>query len=256
LGLFTFSAERITGMAAWLHSRRWSPTVYGEYRKYVRSRAPLLKGRTEDCADLSVFLLVEYAAAKGLPLTFLDNANVCYASKAPRQTPGDLLFSKSWNTKDDFFRAVKARVGASSLLLKDTVQNPKGPEPGDLMLKSDHAALVFAVYLPGQRHPRSTETAIPLYPGRVQAARQTNILEYFRNEEGNMIGPPPMVSHFDYLNHRGEGGKQQAELMLYARVDDPDFVDFRFRMFNPVVLENWDDWSGEGKPPPRAWKIP
>jgi hypothetical protein len=42
-----------------------------------------------DCADMSLILLIEFAAGSGLPVTFWDNKEVRYISKATRQTPKD-----------------------------------------------------------------------------------------------------------------------------------------------------------------------
>ena len=107
------------------------------------------------------------------------------------------------------------RINAKALLSWNTVVSTSGPEPGDLMLKGDHAALVYAVYQPGSRHARAQDAQVPVFPGAQQAAMQPTTLEYFRDADGQMVGPVTPVRRFDYLNHRGEGGKQAAELIYF-----------------------------------------
>jgi hypothetical protein len=53
------------------------------------------EGDTRDCADLSVLLIIEFAAESGLPLTFYDNAGVRYISKAERQSPANKLLAQN-----------------------------------------------------------------------------------------------------------------------------------------------------------------
>jgi hypothetical protein len=74
-------------MPAWNHTNSWNGTFYDDYRKYVRFGASAMKGRLEDCADLSMLLIVEFAAMQGLPLTFTDNREVRYSSRAASQFP-------------------------------------------------------------------------------------------------------------------------------------------------------------------------
>jgi hypothetical protein len=237
-------------MAAWNHYADWSPATYDNYRRTVQRTAPSYKGSTEDCADLSIKLIVDFAASNGLSLTFKDNVGGGYCSKSSQQwhaVPGRRL---SWGNKEEYYNAVKRRLNATALWNWNTVKNPRGPEPGDLMLKPGHAALVFAVYPPGMRHPKSSDQTIPTYPGEIKAAAQINVLEYFRDGDGQVIGPPGLGLRFDYLNHRGEGSpiKQRAELIYYASVSDHSFRDFQFRSYNNTVLLNWTNWNGVGEP--------
>src|ERR1044072_7550407 len=74
-------------MPAWNHTSTWTSQYYEAYRKYVKVSAAALKGRLEDCADLSMLLIVEFAAQQGLPLTFTDNQDIYYSSKADGQYP-------------------------------------------------------------------------------------------------------------------------------------------------------------------------
>ena len=139
-----------------------------------------------------------------------------------------------------------------ALLNENTEVNRGGPEPGDLMVKHDHTALVFAIYRAGRAHPRAQDRSIPVVPGPEQARLQLSQTEYFRQA---MPAPsdkrPNEIDHetrFDYLNHRGEG-KQAAELILYARVSEMRQQGFEFRKYRANVLENWPDWNGMGDPP-------
>jgi hypothetical protein len=234
-------------MAAWRHVSYWNEGVYGRYRTYVTYRALQFRGRTDlDCADMSIILLIEFAALHTLPLTFWDNNQVRYISKAKRQTPKDsrLLRSYSWKSTAEYIRAVRNRVGASALLRQNTVPNSRGPQPGDLMASGDHTALIYAVYPPTVEHPRAADRRIPIFPGRVQAAKETFQTEYFRSGETEAV---PVV-HFDYLNHRGEG-KEAAELMYFASADAMRREGFQYRMYKPGVTDNWREWNGDADPP-------
>ena len=77
---------------------------------------------------------MEFAAEEGLPVTFWDNDEVRYPSKGTRQTPTSsrVLRTKSWDDKGEYLDAVRARIGAKSLVEHNTVVNPRGPEPCDL----------------------------------------------------------------------------------------------------------------------------
>jgi hypothetical protein len=75
-------------MAAWKHYKFWTDHLYDAlYRKYVMDNAAKYEGYTEDCADLSLFLLIDFAAENGLPLTFYDNAGVRYISRGQTHEP-------------------------------------------------------------------------------------------------------------------------------------------------------------------------
>ncbi|GEM_PF-2243152 len=74
-------------MAAWNHTNNWTNEYYKAYRKYVTANASSMKGREEDCADLSMLLIVNFAAQEGLPLTFTDNNDIRYSSKEGGQIP-------------------------------------------------------------------------------------------------------------------------------------------------------------------------
>lgn len=232
-------------MAAWRHYSYWDPRKYQFYRRYVATNGPRFRGRADlDCADITMVLMIEFAAANGLPVTLWDNDRVRYISKATRQVPksGKILGTRTWSSKDDYIKAVTHRIGAKSLVNENSVPNPAGPESGDLMAKVDHAALVFQVYHRGQDHPRATDKSIPIFPGNDKAMLELNQTEYFRDAESQPD------THVDYLNHRGFG-KEKAELMYFAGATEMRQQGFRFLMYAPGVLDNWKDWDGEGDPP-------
>ena len=64
---------------AWKHSNHWDDEKFMAYRNYVARMAPQLRGRTEDCADLSMLLFIDFAADNGLPVTFWDNDRILIA---------------------------------------------------------------------------------------------------------------------------------------------------------------------------------
>jgi hypothetical protein len=241
-------------MAAWFHSRYWDSSIYEAYRLYVSNEAPKFRGNTLDCADLSMLLLIEFASSRELPLTFRDNSQVRYISKAACQCPEAGLFkTKKWNNKDEFIKAVTKRIGAKALVNYNTVNNPSGPQPGDLMLKEDHASLVYKVYGPSAMHPKAYDKSIPVFPGNNIAKTQLNQTEYFRSPmpdqddfRPNEIDAPWI--RIDYLNHRGYG-KEKAELIYYANAKEMTDSGFQFRMYGPSVLDNWTDWNGINQPP-------
>src|SRR5215469_4981807 len=185
-------------MSAWTHTNWWQPNTYGEYRRFVSQRAPQYRGQTADCADISLTLLVDFASQRGLPLTFWDNADVRYISKATRQTPKDsrIAHTRTWSNKAEFLRAVQKRIGADSLLKKNTLTNPSGPQPGDLMSSAQHTALVFAVRAGAGAHPRAADRTIAPFPGDVVARTQLNQTEYFRTT----VSRASAGLYVDYLN--------------------------------------------------------
>jgi hypothetical protein len=233
-------------MSAWTHTNWWQPGTYSEYRRFVSQQAPQYRGQTADCADISLTLLVDFASQHGLPLTFWDNSDVRYISKGTRQTPKDsrVGHTRTWSNKADFLYAVKKRIGAKSLLQKNTMTNPSGPQPGDLMSSTEHAALVFAVRAGPGAHPRAADRSIAPFPGDMVARTQLNQTEYFRTTMSTVSAG----LYIDYLNHRGYG-KEKAELIYEASVAEIKGMGFDFRAYHPGVLDNWLDWDGLGDPP-------
>src|SRR3954468_1226902 len=124
-------------MAAWKHSNRifWDAKTYGAYRADVEERAERFEKRKEDCADLSMYLLIDFAAKNGLPLTLRDNGNRYYMSKANAAIIGPSIVkyerSITWSTQGEFYDVVKRKIGAEALWKQNTVVNDYGPLPGD-----------------------------------------------------------------------------------------------------------------------------
>jgi hypothetical protein len=228
--------------------------MYQEYRKFVSEEAPKFRGKKPDCADISITLLINFAALRGLPVTFWDNDHVRYVSKATRQTPSGGLRTLFWRNADEYLDVVRRRIGAEALVDHNMVINPRGPEPGDLMGHLEHAALVFRVYPPSVIHPRAYDKSVPVFPGNEVARKQLNQTEYFRTQipAKNEFGPTEIDAgpHFDYLNHRGLG-KEKAELMFFANIMEMRRQGFYFRMYKPGVIDNWLDWKDGRDDPPR-----
>ena len=255
-------------MPAWNDFNTWNGYTYNGYMQFVASQAPRYRGSTEDCADLSVKLLIDYAEINRLPVSFWSMFDVLYSSRASHQWPEvwpPHSLSLSWSDKRSFYSAVKRRIDSKSLLEKNTfpIKNSADVWPGDLMLKKDHTAIVFAVYPPGATHPFLQRADIPDFPSPEKAASQLDVLEYFRTARtttNNLRSIPPSEMkkvHVDYLNHRGEAypegapKKQKAELIYFADADDMvNTFQLNYRRLGPkTVLNNWTDWKGNDAPP-------
>src|SRR3712207_3708469 len=99
-------------MPAWKHSdvndcTAWE--TYGNYRKYVGSKGADMRWREEDCANLSMSLLIDFAAEHGLTLTFEDNAGRRYISKASgvvipytNAQPNVVVAGQGGSTKEEY----------------------------------------------------------------------------------------------------------------------------------------------------------
>ena len=71
-------------MAAWHHRAHWGPTTYSRYRTYVTEWAPTYRGRKDlDCADMSLTLLIEFAAANGLAVTLKSDDGTRSSRRRP-----------------------------------------------------------------------------------------------------------------------------------------------------------------------------
>ncbi|MBK8258516.1 MAG: hypothetical protein IPK82_38385 [Polyangiaceae bacterium] len=242
-------------MAAWRHTAYWKSSDYfTQYRRYVQERARDYMGRTEDCADISVLLIINFAAEKGLPVTFTDGDGVLYCSKAEQQHPSRVLRTLEWGDGDQaaYAQAIQRRISSSNLIARNLEANDIGPQPGDLMIKSDHTALVFSWFpVPAASswsHPKDADFVagkIPLFPGQEIARKQLDQLEYFRQAPSDV---PDSMGYIDYLNHRGEG-KQRAELIYRAPVSEMQRQGLKFMKYNADVLRDWENWDGKGAPP-------
>jgi hypothetical protein len=252
-------------MAAWKHYSQWNEARYKQYRNYAANKAPGYKGRKEDCADLSIMLLIDFAAANGLPITFKDVDDWFYISKAwYAWGPDGHIINVPFFTKEMFTTVVQKNIQTKSLWYHNTVVNPSGPEAGDLMMKyttgfagrtvDNHTALVFSVLPPGKSHPKSHDPNVKIFPGREKAKEDFNGTEYIMgtvdkdDDWATTSLDPDKEYHFDYLNSRGDK-KRNAELIYYANKAQLLDDGFEFRRYAPLVLDNWSDWDGEGYPP-------
>jgi hypothetical protein len=258
-------------MAGWNHTNQtgWDADAYMEYRKLAMYKAKSFRGRKEDCADLSMMLLVQFAAKEGLALTFKDNGGARYISKADGVMANIgstriLITDLSWKTPEEYLAVVQRKIGVEALWKHNTVKNQYGPQAGDLLmiytekwwgLRTDrhHAALVYRPYPVGTSHPQEKDTSIPNFPGGDAAEEQVNVTEYFKGT----VDPDSGVtlsraadgdSHFDYLNSRASS-KRNAELIYFANSRQATADGFEFRMYGSNVLDNWFDWDGKGIAP-------
>jgi hypothetical protein len=234
-------------MAAWNHTSYWDQAKYQLYRGYVSEQAPLWRGhRGLDCADLSTVFVIHFAFLYGLPVTFWGMDRVRYISKGERQTPAATFFNKTWLSRDEYISAVLDRLNTQAVWTRNTIGNPRGPQPGDLMIGYGsglhHTALVYRVYAPGAPHPRAGDPTVPDFPGDEEAIAQAHQTEYFRSRQ------PDANVHVDYLNYRSRR-KDRAELIYFASVADMRSQGLEFRQWKPGVIDNWTDWNGRGDPP-------
>ena len=252
-------------MAAWKHTRYWSGGPFYElYRRFARAEGPGYEGQPEDCANISILLLVEFAAQQGLALTFTGPDGTLYCSKATERHPSDArwLQDYSWGDKDAFIQVVRAQIGSKTLVERNTLVNPVGPQAGDLMLQAGHTALVLDWYAPGRTHRRAADTTSgvsSLFPGPDEAKKPLNQMRSFRADSRDDPGRSDPKGRFDYLNYRGMGVddqpiKQKAELTYNASVTELEGSGVEFRKYDVGVLDDWSDWDGTGAPPRRQAK--
>jgi len=198
-----------------------------------------------------MIILIEFAASRGLPLTFTDAERGIYPSIGD-QTLFDNNHSTgrlwAWTTRYEYMEGVCRGLGVHDLWKYNTVVNPAGPMPGDVLMKYTHAkyhhaALIFDTYAPGQTHPKQRDTSVPDYPGDDAAEEQYAATEYFRGwtgpDEKTSSRYPDKDVHFDYLNHRGHK-KPLAELIYFANARQFREDKFEFRMYSPNVLTGDD----------------
>src|SRR4051794_28807293 len=256
-------------MAAWAHRYGWNSDVYYRYRKAVMAKARSYEKSDRDCADLSITLLIEFAAAHGLCVTFTDGKDRRYISKAGglvQGSPGgkyELDDDVTWDSKEEFLATVRKRTSAWDLFYHNSRVNEYGPVPGDLMLRAEakddsHAALVFGTYAPGQpAFPEYRDPAgYPSFPGGDAAMKNYNQTRYFRGDvdaDGVTIAREPKAPfdkdvHFNYLNSRGNK-KRNAELIYFANARQMREDGFDFFEYSLLVTDNWADFDGDGVPP-------
>ena len=264
-------------MAAWTHSKHsaWSDSVYQGYRSAVTANAWDFRGHEGlDCADLSMKLLVDFAAKSGLCLTFKDDQGL-YISKADgmldpnyggvgagagapalEHRPGT-----RWKNKDHYFDVVHLKMITKTLWDFNT-ENVERVSPGDLLIQYKrrgwrntihHTALVFRVYPPGQSHPWEDRKDIPDFPGDDVAKNQVDQTLYFRgtiNDDTEVTASrrPDQDTHIDYLNYRSKK-KDRAEIILFGNLRQFLNDGMETRKWAKSVIDNWSDWDGSDVPP-------
>src|SRR5262249_20809463 len=133
-------------MAAWKHdpTKSWrSNDNYAAYGTYASWWAHGYRGRDDDCADLSMKLLIDYASANGLATTFEDNAGGRYISKAgapiaKNPFTNELIYNDkphpfadhSWSNPDEYFEVVSKKIGVEALWKHNTKVNSIVPHVG------------------------------------------------------------------------------------------------------------------------------
>jgi len=278
-------------MAAWTHYATWDGNnrkVYATYRKYVTQNAPGRRSTKDlDCSDLSITLIIEFAAKYGLPVTFKDAEGAFYSSKArsaivPKTSGYDGAGAgagaprydedtRVWDNSEKFLAVVRDKLQTKSLYLYNMELNsPSGPDSGDLMIryrtkwfgtkvdqKNTHTALVYQSYAPGAPHLLENRKDVPSFPGRDQANSQPNT-EYFRGTVDASTGvttyrAPDMDTHFDFLNSPADR-KRIAELIYFANARQLRDEGFEFYRFKEGVVDNFADWNGEANTFP-YWRL-
>jgi hypothetical protein len=204
-----------------------------------------------------MLLLIEFAAQEGLPVALKDNDGNVYRSRTEYTSyaiggvAGGVMGvlgigyaarnTVSWKNADEFYQAVKQRIGAEALYGPNTVVNYGPPAPGDLMLRKTHCALVYRVYPPGERHPLAGDTKIPSFPGAATAKQQSHVTEYFKGTVGSdgvtLSRDPDQDYHYDYLNSRADA-KRNAELIYFANAAQIHSDNFVFCKYAAAVLES------------------
>lgn len=242
----------------------WDDRTIRVYRFNVGIVAPNHRGDAEDCADLSMKFLINFAFKHGLGVSLKNADGWIYSSRADRAekyitTAVDARNNEAkWTSRDEFYAAVKRHINVRDLWRLNTKKNPDGPQPGDLLIiykktgifaSRHHAGIVCAAFAAGQSHPRANDTSIPDFPGGDTAMAEKNVTEYFRgttvaNAEGNRTASrlPDKDVHFDYLNSRGDA-KRNAELILFANAKDFEGYGFEFRVYDGTVFDGtpYDD---------------
>jgi RHS repeat-associated protein len=233
-----------TGLAAWKHTSWWDDSWKKKYRDYVNMHAQDYLGRTEDCADLSMTLLIDFAAANGLPVTL-------------RVDTGHLIISKSckWSNKDDFLEFVKRKIGSKALFDQNTGPALKEEEirAGDLIISTHHTALVVKAMKPGESSfgqilsfdettggPVAYQQPFTQLWDDAAAKAHPGQLQWIYNPESTA------GYRVDYLNHTGFW--QPYARMKYNQLDSVLIADgYQFRFWHDIVFSNYKTWTGTTK---------
>ena len=116
-------------MAAWRHYSTWTEKTYESYRSYVGRMAPSKRGEKDDCADLSLDLMIDFASSNGLPLNFWDASGTVYASMAlcPFDSDNKPRVTETYRIPDQFKLIVKKYIQTKSLYLYNTEKTIRLP---------------------------------------------------------------------------------------------------------------------------------
>jgi RHS repeat-associated protein len=227
----------LLGRAAWEHTQYWTPTLQNQYRQFVFDNYKKYLGRTEDCADLTMLLLLDFASDNGLPITMWHGSECLFVSK-----------SCNFSTKEEFVNKVLSDIGSRDLFGTGKTYN-SGPDKsegqilaGDIYVEPDHAALVVFAAWPGgvSLGQQMQNGKIGAKPGVWEwdasvAEQNPNQLEWIYN--------PSSTDGYrvDYLNHTGSKNRKKAEVKYNRR---PSTMPGKFRFWGDGVFSNYKNWTG------------
>jgi len=230
------------GLAAWKHTKWWNNSWKKKYRAYVATNAKSYLGRTEDCADLTMLVLIDFAEKNGLPLTFWHGSGCTYVSK-----------SCNFSSKKDFVKKVQKGIasadmfGASGKTFNTSYDKKiKNVRPGDVYVEAGHVSLVVGVAAPGklsggQQYKDKTKKDVIARKGvwdwdTQSPEKHPDHLEWIYNPASTK------GYRIDYLNHTGSVNRKKAELK-YNRLHS-DFSG-KFRFWGGGVFSNYKTWDGK-----------
>lgn len=259
------------GLAAWKHTNWWNDGWKQKYRNFVSQHAKDYVKRPEDCATLTVMLLVDFAAKNGLPVTLRGQGGCLWISKS----------CQFWKGKDDFYqRVTKGGKGQRGVHSYEVFNHNTGPDKkdeailsGDVGTKLGHAFLVVNAMKPGvlsagqQRNLPTTSPAPTSQP--TTARRPTSqpttatagvitakpwvqkwdeVYAYSHPEKHFFIYSPSSTKEvrIDYLNHSGVGKRTAVAEIKYNRlVSELKAAGFHFRFWHRIVFSNYKTWDGK-----------
>jgi hypothetical protein len=194
-------------------------------------------GNTDDCANLTMLVLIDFAANNGLPVTFWHGSGCIFVSK-----------SCKFSSKKGFIQKVQARIGAADPFGASGKTDNTGPDkkiedvrPGDVYVESSHAALVVGVSPPaalsgGQQYYGNDD-----FEAYVDARKGVWTWNDHSPDENpdhlEWIYNPTSTEGYrvDYLNHTGSEKRKKAEIkynMLYTDLSG------KFRFWGNDVFRN------------------
>jgi hypothetical protein len=114
-------AIELDGQEAWPKRRDWAPEDIENFDRYAKTKLYIykLQGVQDDCADLWVRLLVDYAQQEGLVLTFHEAIEK--TEVVPDQPTATFSSSdQEYSSKEEFLKAAQEGTDATSLANWDT----------------------------------------------------------------------------------------------------------------------------------------